>query len=103
MWCGLINNQLLGPFILEGYLTADYYLHFLQDKLTLLLEDVPLQATLNMWLQNDSIPPHFGPQVTQYLNQCYGHCGIHHAGLKENSTSLHGQRTMWILKELIMH
>jgi hypothetical protein len=32
--------------------------------LPLLLEYVPLQARLNMWLQHDSTPPHFGLQVT---------------------------------------
>jgi hypothetical protein len=44
MWYSIINDQLIGPYVLELHLTADYYLHFLQNELSVLLEDVPLQA-----------------------------------------------------------
>jgi hypothetical protein len=71
--CGLINKQLIGPFILVGCLTADYYL---QNQLPR-LKDVPLHARLNMWLQHDS---HSGLQVVQYLNRCYGNCWNGHGG-----------------------
>jgi hypothetical protein len=61
--CGLISSQLIGPFVFEGHLTADYYLHVLQGVLPLLLEDVPLQAKLNMLLQHNGTVPHFSLQV----------------------------------------
>jgi hypothetical protein len=36
VWCGLIDDQLIGPFVLEGRWTADYItcLHFLQGRAT---------------------------------------------------------------------
>jgi hypothetical protein len=48
LWLALMDDQLIGPFVLERRLIADYYLHFLNDKLPLLLENVPHQARLNM-------------------------------------------------------
>jgi hypothetical protein len=65
-YCLLVNVCLVCVmiFILEVHLTADCYLHFWQDKLPSLLEDVPLQARLNMWLLYNGCPPHFGWQVT---------------------------------------
>jgi hypothetical protein len=81
VWSGLINDQLTVPFVPNRHLTADYFLHFLQDKSPLILEDVPLRARLNMWLKHDGTSPHSGLQVMQYLNQCYHwiHLGGMHA------------------------
>jgi hypothetical protein len=87
VWCGHIVDKLIGPFILVGCLTADYYLHILQNKLPLILEGVLLQARLKMGLQHDSAPPYFGCQsglgsgsqlqVTQFLNWCRNFCKSH--------------------------
>jgi hypothetical protein len=66
------DDQLIGSFVLEGRLRADYYLHFLRGELPLLLKYVPLHTRSIMWLQHGSAPPHFGLKVTQQLNRCYG-------------------------------
>ena len=42
VWCAVLNGQLIGPFILEGRLTGEAHLRFLQEELPRLLEDVPL-------------------------------------------------------------
>ena len=42
VWCAVLDDQLIGPFILEGRLTGEAYLRFLQEELPRLLEDVPL-------------------------------------------------------------
>jgi len=42
LWCAVLDDQLIGPFILEGCLTGEAYLNFLQEELPRLLEDVPL-------------------------------------------------------------
>jgi len=42
VWCAVLDDQLIGPFILEGHLTGEVYLRFLQEELPQLLEDVPL-------------------------------------------------------------
>jgi len=33
MWCAVLGVQLIGPFILEGRLTGEAYLKFLQEEL----------------------------------------------------------------------
>jgi len=42
VWCAVLDDQLIGPFILEGRLTGEAYLRFLKEELPQLLEDVPL-------------------------------------------------------------
>ena len=42
VWSAVLDDQLIGPFILEGRLTGEAYLSFLQEELPRLLEDVPL-------------------------------------------------------------
>ena len=42
VWCALLDDQLIGPFILAGRLTGEACLKFLQQELPRLLEDVPL-------------------------------------------------------------
>jgi len=33
VWCAVLEDQLIGPFILEGLLTGEAYLSFLQEEL----------------------------------------------------------------------
>lgn len=40
VWCGIIDNQLLGPVILPHFLTERHYLYFLEEELLALLEDI---------------------------------------------------------------
>ena len=42
VWCAVLDDQLIGPFILDGRLTGEAYLRFLQEELPQLLEDVSL-------------------------------------------------------------
>jgi hypothetical protein len=44
MWCGVIGDQLIGPYIFPQHLMGDIYTTFLQDKLPALLENVPPQT-----------------------------------------------------------
>lgn len=68
VWCGLIHNRLIGPFILPARLNAEFYLHFLQDELPQLLEDIPLHLRRNLFFQHDGAPPHFSRAVITHLN-----------------------------------
>ena len=56
VWCVVLNDQLIGPFILEGHLTEEAYLTFLQEELPRLLEDVPLNKRGHMYFQHDGAP-----------------------------------------------
>ena len=52
-------------------LTAAGYAQFMENELTALLEDVPLQTREKLWLQHDGAPVHFGQQVRDFLNKKY--------------------------------
>ena len=68
VWCAVVDGQLIGPFILEGCLTGEAYLRFLQDELPRLLEDVPLDKRGRMYFQHDGAPPHFSREIRNFLN-----------------------------------
>ncbi|KAJ4426346.1 hypothetical protein ANN_27160 [Periplaneta americana] len=46
VWCGMIDNQLLGPVVLPHRPTGPCYLGFLQNQLPALLEEVPLATRM---------------------------------------------------------
>ena len=58
VWCAVLDDQLIGPFFLEGRLTGEAHLRFLQEELPRLLEDVPLNKRGRMYFQHDGAPPH---------------------------------------------
>lgn len=68
VWCGVIHDKLIGPFIFQERLTGQAYLQFLQEELPTLLEDVPLATRRKMYFQHDGAPPHFSNIVSAYLN-----------------------------------
>jgi hypothetical protein len=52
VWSGIINDQLIGPYLLLLQLTGDIYLTFIQEILPELLEVVPLEVHREMWFQH---------------------------------------------------
>lgn len=71
LWAGIVNNQLIGPFVIPDRLNANTYLLFLQNNLNDLLEDVNLNVRQNMILQMDGAPAHYGRNVRNWLNVNY--------------------------------
>ena len=71
VWCGIINDMLIGPAIVEDRMTGDSYLQFLQNDLPEHLEDVPLDTRRHMYLQHDGSPIHYTRKITQHLNNTY--------------------------------
>ena len=75
IWCGVLHDQLIGPFILPGNLTGAMYLHFLQNELLLLLEDVSLETRGRMYFQHDGARAHFFGAAREHINQYFlEHC-----------------------------
>jgi len=68
VWCGVICDQLIGPYIFPQRLTGDIYANFLQDELPALLENVPLQTRRRIYYQHDGAPPHFSQVDRHYPN-----------------------------------
>ena len=69
VWCCVLHNQLIEPFIFPGTLTGAMYLHCLQNELPQLLQDVPLETQHRMYCQHDGAPAHFTLNVRDHLNQ----------------------------------
>lgn len=68
VWAGIIDQYLIGPYVLPNRLNGPGYLHFLEDILPVLLEEIPLQLRQRMWYLLDGAPPHFDLNVRQFLN-----------------------------------
>lgn len=71
MWTGILKGKIIGPFELPEALTGEAYLHFLQNNLPDLLEDVPLETIRNMWFQHDGCPAHYARPVRDFLDEEY--------------------------------
>lgn len=80
VWAGIIGNNLIGPFFLDDRLNGARYLHFLQQYLNELLEDVPLHIRASMWFMHDGAPPHFDRLVRQHLTAVFGQQWIGRGG-----------------------
>lgn len=67
VWCGILNNKVIGPIFYNGYLTAARYLNFLRNEISEFLEQLPLQDYINIVWQQDGAPPHFSRDIGDYL------------------------------------
>lgn len=71
VWAGIIGDYLIGPFFLPGRLDGRSYLHFLEEELNGLLEDVPIALRNRIWYMHDGAPAHFSVIVRNHLNTVY--------------------------------
>jgi hypothetical protein len=67
VWCGVIGDQLISPYIFPQRLTGDIYANVLQYELPAFFETLPLQLRRQMNYQYDGAPPHFSLFVRQYM------------------------------------
>ena len=63
--------QLSIPHVLQGRLNGESYLHFLQNILPCLLEDVPLATRRAIWFMHDGAPPHNYHIAHDHLNRTF--------------------------------
>lgn len=71
VWIGVVDDYLLGPVELPARLNGADYLHFLQNILPDLLEDVSLNIRQNLWFLHDGCPAHFSRNVRDFLDTNY--------------------------------
>jgi hypothetical protein len=69
---GIINDLLIGPYLLPLGLTGDIYLTFIQEILLELLEVKLFEVHCEMWFQHDGAPTHFTNVVHEYLDETFG-------------------------------
>lgn len=68
VWAGIVDNTLIGPYILPPVLNGRNYLQFLIE---LDLEDLPLAVRRRLIFQHDGAPAHISRYVREFLNQQY--------------------------------
>lgn len=71
VWAGIIGNKIIGPYLLPNRLSGPIYLTFLRETLPELLEELPVETRVRMWLQHDGAPAHFSNIVRGFLNANY--------------------------------
>lgn len=69
VWCGIIGNRLIGPYIFDGNLTGERYLNFIARDLEDFFDDLPLDVLQNLeYFQQDGAPAHNTRNVANFLN-----------------------------------
>jgi hypothetical protein len=69
VWCGLLGNKLIGPFVFGSSLTGNMYELFLRNELPDLLEDIQLMVGGQMYCQHDGAPnTTTGMRDSTYIN-----------------------------------
>lgn len=71
VWCGILNNKIIGPIFYDGSLTGETYFNMLINDVENLLENLPLIQYNNLIWHQDGAPPHNVWPVLNYLNQRY--------------------------------
>ncbi|KYN18102.1 hypothetical protein ALC57_09610 [Trachymyrmex cornetzi] len=68
VWCGILNGNLISPYFFEENVNGNNYLHFLQQRLPALLEDIDLDTRQRMFFQQDGAPAHWSRRVRNHLD-----------------------------------
>lgn len=71
IWCGVIGTRIIGPYFFERRLTGPIYAEFIIHILPQLLEDVPLNVRLAMWMQHDGALPHYARCSRQVMDELF--------------------------------
>jgi len=70
VWCGVVGNRLIRPFVFYNNLTGNTYEAFLRHEIPGLLEDIPLMMS-QMYFQHDGAMPHYTRRVRKFLNESF--------------------------------
>jgi hypothetical protein len=65
VWCGVLGHTSTAVHVIERRLTALSYRYFLENKLLLYIEDVPLAPCRQICIWHDTAPPRFGRKVNR--------------------------------------
>lgn len=68
VWAGVINNRIVGPFFIEGNLTAVKYEDMLRNEIVPAIQAIVGDNFNQTFFQQDGAPPHYGRGVRAYLN-----------------------------------
>ena len=68
---GIVQDHLIGLYLLPTRLDGDSGIVFLQEVLPKLLNHVPFHIRRRMWFQNDEVPAHYSEDARNALNIMY--------------------------------
>lgn len=71
VWCGILDDRIIGPIFIEGNLNRFRYRDLLVQDLPDALEDIPLGLRQRMWFQQDGCPAHTSQLARNSLNQLF--------------------------------
>jgi len=70
-WADIVIDFLIGSYLLLWWLNAQIYHVMLEEKLSEMLEEIPLSVKRNMWVQHNGAPANFAHQVQKHLTSTY--------------------------------
>ncbi|CAH2006857.1 unnamed protein product [Acanthoscelides obtectus] len=72
VWAGILGNNIIGPFFIDGTLTAAKYLALLQTQIVPAIRQLGIDLA-NIWFQQDGCPAHNAAIVHTYLESVFDH------------------------------
>lgn len=71
VWCGILNDKVIGPIFYQGSLSGERYLNFLGNDIENLLDNLPLRQYNELIWHQDGAPLHNVVPVRNFLNNRY--------------------------------
>ncbi|XP_018375240.1 PREDICTED: uncharacterized protein LOC108769006 [Trachymyrmex cornetzi] len=59
VWAGILRNRIIGPFFIDGNLTAEKYEDMLRNQIVPVIREIS-ENFEHIWFQQDGAPPHYG-------------------------------------------
>lgn len=72
VWCGILDDMLVGPFFIDGSLDQYKYFELLTGYIENFLDQLPLANRYEVIFQQDGAPPHNTRLNVTYLNTHFG-------------------------------
>lgn len=71
VWAGVVGNNIVGPFFIDGNLTALKYLELLRDQILPAIRNLGRNID-HIWYQQDNCPAHCARNVQFFLRETFG-------------------------------
>jgi len=71
MFSGIVTDCVIDSYFFEDHLNGPMYANFSRDVFLQLLEDVPLNVRVDMWMQHNGAPPHNAMYSTLVMNYMF--------------------------------
>lgn len=71
VWCGVLNDQVIGPYFFRGNLNSEEYLRLLNTEILEVLDNIPVELRHNLWYQCDGAPIHNTRHVQERLLEIF--------------------------------